>query len=183
MQFSAEFKTAISQLSGAEKDKLLFRLLKKDPDLCNRLQFELVEQGDSLQQRREAVEKEINKLAKYDPYSPGYLMMDIRGLNGLITRHVKYTKDKEGEIQLTLLLLRIALETHLDFIIAHLYRADTLQDYLVKRMQFVLQKLAKLHEDLYVEYEDDVNYILQQLHQKVAILQAQKAKLPKSWQG
>jgi len=181
MQLTAAFKTAISQLSGTEKDKLLFRLLKKDPDLCNRLQFELVEQGDTLRQRREAVEKEINKLAKYEPYSPGYLMMDMRSLNGLITRHVKYTKDKEGEIQLTLLLLRTALEKHLDFIIAYLYRADTLQDYLVKRMQFVLQKLAKLHEDLYVEYEADVNYVLQQLHSKVAILQAQKAKLPKTW--
>ncbi|MBF9254209.1 hypothetical protein I2I11_12965 [Pontibacter sp. 172403-2] len=181
MQFTTEFKTAISRLPGAEKDKLLFRLLKKDPDLCNRLQFELVEQGDTLQQRREAVEQEINKLASYDLYSPGYLMMDMRSLNSLITRHVKYTKDKEGEIQLTLLLLRLTLQTHLDFIVAHLYRADTLQDYLVKRMQFVLHKLAKLHEDLYVEYEADANYVLQQLHSKVAPLQAQKAKLPRNW--
>lgn len=181
MQFSSEFKTAISSLSHAEKDKLLFRLLKKDPDLCQRLHFELVEQGDTLQERREAVAEQIRQVARYDPYSPGYLMMDMRALNGVITRHVKYTKDKEGEVQLTLLLLRHSLEAHFDFIVAHLYRADTLQDYLVKRMQFVLQKLAKLHEDLYVEYEPDVNYVLQQLHGKVAPAQASKAKLPKKW--
>ena len=105
----------------------------------------------------------------------------MRSLSGNINRHVKYTKDKEGEIQLTLLLLRRFLEEHLEFIVAYLYRADTLQDYLVKRMQVILQKLGKLHEDLYVEYETDVNYMLQQLHQKVAPTQAQKAKLPREW--
>ncbi|WP_162051886.1 hypothetical protein [Pontibacter pamirensis] len=181
MQLTSEFKEAISQLPHKEKDKLLFRLLKKDPDLCQRLQFELVEQGETLQERREAVAKLIAQQVKYEAYSPGYLMMDMRSLSGDITRHVKYTKDKEGEIQLTLLLLRRYLEEHLDFIMAYLYRADTLQDYLVKRMQVVLQKLSKLHEDLYVEYEADVNYVLQQLHQKVAPIQAQKAKLPREW--
>ncbi|MFD2999635.1 hypothetical protein ACFS7Z_04635 [Pontibacter toksunensis] len=181
MQLSSELKEAISHLSHKEKDKLLFRLLKKDPDLCQRLQFELVEQGETLQERREAVAAEIERQVKYEAYSPGYLMMDMRSLSGDITRQMKYTKDKEGEIQLTLLLLRRYLSEHIDFIIAYLYRADSLQDYMVKRMQAVLQKLRKLHEDLYIEYEDDVNYILQQLHQKVAPLQAHKAKLPKEW--
>ena len=181
MQLTSEFKEAISHLPSAEKDKLLFRLLKKDPDLCQRLQFELVEQGDTLQERRDAVAAAIKKQVKYEPYSPGYLMMDLRALNGEITRHVKYTRDKEGEIQLTLLLLRRYLEEHLAFIVAHLYRADTLQDYLVKRTQFVLQKLSKLHEDLYIEYEADVNYILQTLHHKVAPIHAHKAKLPREW--
>ncbi|MCC9166836.1 hypothetical protein [Pontibacter harenae] len=181
MQFPAEFKKAISNLPHAEKDKLLFRLLKKDLDLCNRLQYELVEQKESLHERRDAVEEEIRRTLKYDPYSPGYLMMDLRSLNGVISRHVKYTKDKEGEVQLTLFMLRLALEEHVDFIVAHLYRAESLQDYLVKRMQVVLQKLSKLHEDFYVEHESHVNYILTQLHQKVAPLQARKAKLPKQW--
>ncbi len=181
MQITSEFKTAISALSHAEKDKLLFHLLKKDPDLCQRLQFELVERGETLQERREAVAQQISQEIAFDPYSPGYLMMDMRTLNGLITRHVKYTRDKEGEIQLTLLLLRHHLEGHSDFIKAHLYRADTLQEYLVKRMQFVLLKLAKLHQDLYIEYATDVNYLLQQLHTSIAPAQATKAKLPHSW--
>ncbi|MCX2741050.1 hypothetical protein [Pontibacter anaerobius] len=181
MPLSDDLKKAIGSLSHKEKDKLLFRLLRKDPDLCERLQFELVEQGDTLQQRREQVAEAIERQVQFEPYSPGYLMMDMRAVNGMITRHVKYTKDKEGEVQLTLLLLRRFLEEHLVFIVAHLFRADTLQDYLVKRMLFVLQKLDKLHEDLYVEYEEDVNYVLQQLHGKVAIVQAQKAKMPRNW--
>jgi len=181
MQLTSEFKEAISRLPHQEKDKLLFRLLRKDQDLCQRLQFELVEQGETLQERRDAVAAEIERQVKYEPYSPGYLMMDMRTLNGDITRHVKYTKDREGEIRLSLLLLRRYLEAHLYFIVAHLYRAGSLQEYLVKRMQVVLQKLSKIHEDLYIEYEGDVNYILRQLHQKVAPIQAHSAKLPRNW--
>ncbi|WP_187261568.1 hypothetical protein [Pontibacter beigongshangensis] len=180
MAITPELKKAVSALPHAEKDKLLFRLLKLNPDLVERLQFELVEQGDSLQQRRDEVEKYIDVMVRQQPYSPGYLMMDLRSANAEITRHVKYTKDKEGEIQLTLHMLRHCLELHTDFIVANLYRADTLQTYLVKRLQVVLQKLGKLHEDLYVEYEADVNYVLGKLHEKIAPRLAAQ-HLPKSW--
>ena len=37
--FSKEFKKAIQELSSTEKDKLIFRLLKRDLDLVNRLHF------------------------------------------------------------------------------------------------------------------------------------------------
>lgn len=181
MQLPTELKKAISNLTDAEKDKLLFRLLKKDSVLCQRLQYELVEKGDTLQERREQLIAAINRQAAENPYSPGYLMMDMRALNAEITRHVKYTKDNEGEIQLTLFLLHRFLEAHHAFIVAHLYRAQTLQDYLIKRMQFVLQKLSKVHEDLNIEYAEDVNYVLQQLHEHIAPPQAAKAKLPKQW--
>ncbi|TXK51866.1 hypothetical protein FVR03_02730 [Pontibacter qinzhouensis] len=177
---SPELKQAISSLSHSEKDKLLYRLLKLNPDLVERLQFELVEQGDSLMQRREELTSRINDMLAYEPYSPGYLMMDLRSLNGEITRHVKHTKDKEGEIQLTLYMLRQCLELHGAFIVTHLYRADTLQNYLIKRMEAVLQKLRKMHEDLYVEYEADVTYILKQLHEKIAPKLAKKS-LPEHW--
>ena len=43
MKFSPEFKAAISDLPSAEKDKLIFRLLKKDENLANRIYFELLD--------------------------------------------------------------------------------------------------------------------------------------------
>ncbi|MFT2009360.1 hypothetical protein ACMA1I_11850 [Pontibacter sp. 13R65] len=180
MSLTPELKQAISKLSHTEKDKLLYRLLRLNPDLVERLQFELVERGESLTQRREELKSRIDDMLAYEPYSPGYLMMDLRALNGEITRHVKHTKDKEGEVQLTLYMLRLCLELHTDFIVTQLFRADTLQVYLVKRMQVVLGKLQKFHEDLYTDYESDINFILKQLHGKIAILQARE-KLPKSW--
>ena len=181
MSLSTELKQAISHLPSAEKDKLLFRLLRKDPDMCQRLYFELVEEGDSLAPRREEIQAEMQRILKFDPYSPGYLMMDLRTLNGTITRHVKHTRDKQGEIHLTLYMLRSCLELHGAFIIAHLHRADSLQNYLVKRLETVLEKLSKIHQDLFVEYEADVNYLLTQLHTRIAPIHAHKAKLPKQW--
>ena len=41
MEFSKEFKAALSQFSSKEKDKLIFRLLKKDKLLSKKLYFEL----------------------------------------------------------------------------------------------------------------------------------------------
>lgn len=41
-KYSKEFKEAISRLPSTEKDKLIFRLLKHDMALENRLYFELV---------------------------------------------------------------------------------------------------------------------------------------------
>ena len=37
MKLTPEFKKAISELPNEEKDKLIFRLIKKDPDLANRI--------------------------------------------------------------------------------------------------------------------------------------------------
>lgn len=42
MKFPEELKEGISQLPSKEKEKLIFRLLKHDLDLANRLLFELV---------------------------------------------------------------------------------------------------------------------------------------------
>lgn len=42
MKFDKKFKEAISHLESQEKDKLIFRLLKHDLNLANRLYFELL---------------------------------------------------------------------------------------------------------------------------------------------
>ena len=100
--FSKEFKKAIQELPSNEKDKLIFRLLKRDLDLANRLHFELVD-TETVEEKRIAFETEILKKINYFSerfYSVGYLLQDTRFLSGEITNHVKITKDKFGEISL-----------------------------------------------------------------------------------
>ncbi len=47
-----DLKQAIVRMPGVEKDKLLLRLIAKDATLSEKLQFELVERGQTIDERR-----------------------------------------------------------------------------------------------------------------------------------
>ncbi len=153
---TSEFKKAISTLPAKEKDKLLYRLLAKEPALVAKLSFELLEGGDTTEQRREEIEENINRyLERYQSfyYSPGYLLLELREMSGMINRHVKTTKDKFGEIYLNFLMLNTAMTFFGDQIReASAYRARTFNEYLVKRALKLLNLMMKLHEDYVMEF-------------------------------
>lgn len=179
---SKEFKQAILEMPLAEKDKLLLRLIAKDPLLCEKLEHELLNDQTDTEDRREAIRGQINILAHMYHYSPGYMMMDMRSVNALITHHVKITKDKYGEVELTLLLLNQIFEHQLPHLATYNAKSDTLASYVAKRTEFVLQKLQKLHPDLHIEFADSVNLLLQRVHQYAPARYARELKLPTSWE-
>ena len=112
MEFSKEFKQAISQFSGKEKDKLIFRLLKKDRILAHRLYFELIDPenaDDKRLQMQDFVTKEVAAAAKRFGRTK-YFLTNIRKISSKITEHVKITSDKFGEVSLNLLLISETLE-------------------------------------------------------------------------
>lgn len=180
---SPELKKAIQKLKPAEKDKLIFRLLPKNPDLIRRLEFELLEDGESMERRREELSDKIRDLLDQKPYSPGYLMMDMRDLSGEITRHVKTTKDKYGEVSLNLLMLLETFEKHQDFIRKNLRKAGTFLEYVLKRAITVVEKAQKLHPDLHVEFEDELNRTLHLIHTEIAPGLAADYGVPKRFDG
>jgi hypothetical protein len=51
----SDLKKAIVHLPGVEKDKLLLRLIAKDATLSEKLYFELVERGQTIDERRELI--------------------------------------------------------------------------------------------------------------------------------
>ncbi|MBP4140628.1 hypothetical protein J3S90_02300 [Flavobacterium sp. P4023] len=61
--FSKEFKKALQELPSAEKDKLIFRLIKIDLDLANRLYFELVD-IETIEEKRATFELLLSKKIK-----------------------------------------------------------------------------------------------------------------------
>lgn len=162
MQFDKEFKEAISNLPSKEKDKLLFRLLKKDKALANRLYFDLVS-GDSVEGRRDDVEKKILRMvemATNSYYSPGYLMMDIRDASGYINDHVSVTKDKYGDVYLNLLLVKETLRHNVQNIqTATKNRVYKFCLYIINKVFKSIILLKALHEDYYIEFEDTLKEI------------------------
>jgi len=156
MKFSKEFKEAIINLPDSEKDKLLLRLLKKDLDLVNKLEFELLGE-ESVDEKRlelkQRIQEKAKKIAK-NFYSLGYLTMDLRYLSGEITEHVKITKDKFGEASLNLLMLNEFLKNNSEFIIkSTIGKSYKLCIYIIARTFKILILIKKLHEDYFVDFE------------------------------
>lgn len=112
MEFSKEFKEAISEFSGKEKDKLIFRLLKKDRILSHRLYFELIDPetiDDKRLQMEDFIKTEVSAAAKRYGRTK-YFLTHIRKISSKITEHVKITTDKFGEVSLNLLLISETLK-------------------------------------------------------------------------
>ncbi len=157
--FDKEFKQALSCLPSKEKDKLILRLLRKDHALANRLYFELLDTKSVDERREEMAERVIKRVRKitYDFYSPGYLMMDLRYLSGDITEHVKTTKDKYGEASLNLLMLNETLTSIGDKLMSFSYGKNyKFSIYIIARAFKILLLIKKLHEDYYIEFQDDM---------------------------
>ncbi len=160
VKLSPEFKKAVEGMSPKEKDKLLFRLLPKEPALVEKLSFQLLEDGSSTEERRDEVKYLINnRLEKYEEYfyTPGYLQMELRTLSGEITRHVKTTKDKYGEVMLNLFMLNKTMELYNDEVMLfHREKTRTFNEYVVKRTLKIYALLEKLHEDYLVDFKEDM---------------------------
>ena len=160
IKLTVEFKKSVSQMASAEKDKLLFRLLAKESALVEKLTFQLLENGNSTEERRDEVSEIIlHNLERYQArfYSPGYLLLQIRSLSAEITRHVKTTKDKYGEVQLNLFMLNKTLELYNEKVISfEPNRSRTFNEYVVKRTLKIYTLLGKLHEDYLIDFKEDL---------------------------
>lgn len=162
MDFDKEFKDALQALPSKEKDKLIIKFLKKDLKFANALQFKLLANA-SVEEKRKETQKRIEVLvarASDSFYSPGDFLMSLRSISGVINDHVYLTKDKYGDITLNLLMLRRALErksTDIDSYTAR--RAHTLCIYIVARLFKILLLIQKQHEDLHIEFQDDLEKI------------------------
>jgi len=159
MTFSKEFKEALSELPSKEKDKLLFRLLKKDRVLANRLYFELVSDL-SVDDRREIVKARLAQQidsATENFYSPGYLNLDIRSMSGEINDHLLMTKDKFGEVHLNLFMLNEILDRNREKILGFdPSRSHKLSTAIIARTYKIMGLAIKLHEDYMVDMQDDL---------------------------
>lgn len=135
-----DLKKAIVHLPGVEKDKLLLRLVAKDAVLTEKLYFELVERGQTVDERRELIRQFIQRTANLHADTPGWLMMDMRTVSGYISRHLKVTKDKYGEVELMLSMLNTFYENNAHLLARYNSRSDKAAQYIAKRTDQVLKK-------------------------------------------
>lgn len=162
MAFLPELKKAIQLLTEAEKDKLIFRLLRSNPKIERELYFELVD-TDSVEQKREKIHShvisEVKRMSERFK-SAGQLMMELRYLSGTINEHVTITKDKIGEIELNSLMIREALNhNNLRLSEIKLNVMHKMGLYVIARAFKILLLVHKQHKDLHIEFRDDIEKI------------------------
>lgn len=159
MKFEREFKEAVINLPEKEKDKLLLRLLKKDDILAKQLHFELVgfkSKEESREEMEEIVKQKVEKMSR-SFHNIGYLLMEIRSLSGEITEHVKVTKDKIGEITLNLVMLQEVLKRNTSRIQQFRFgKTEKFSVYIIVRTFKILVLIKAQHEDLQVDFNDDL---------------------------
>ena len=181
MTLDPDLKKAIVHMPGVEKDKLLLRLIAKDATLTEKLQFDLVERGQTVGDRRESIRAFIRRTAALNADTPGWLMMDMRTVSGYISRHLKVTKDKYGEVELMLYMLNTFYDHNARLLQKYNSRSDKCAEYIAKRTDQVLKKAAKLDPDYYVEFADDINKLLGWVHTNAPAHYARQLALPKEW--
>lgn len=156
--FNAEFKVALAQLPSSEKDKLLWRLLKRDELLARRLEYELLAPYDAVDKRNELAEliqdRTVSIISRRARLAA--ILSQFRNLSGDITRHVYITKDKVGEISLNFVLLQMAMQLLSNP--AYLFGGKNTQKYVVymlNKLYRTCMLINKLHIDYHIELEDD----------------------------
>lgn len=157
MEDKEGFKTAISELTSKEKDKLIHRLLRKDSDLQEKLYFELVSE-DTADQRRDIVENDIkNILQNYGEKIRNhyYLYSELRTCSAKITHHVKICSDKFGDVYLNLMMINETLKIlpayYKRFSFPYLQKVNM---YLIVKLFKYIVLIKKLHEDYLIELRE-----------------------------
>lgn len=158
MKIEPDFKAALAELPEKEKDKLLFRLLRKDKVLMQKLYFELVSVNTAEDERNLLADRIVQNLknprivANYHDW-----MGEIRSLSGVITLHLKVTGNKVGEVSLTILLLQTVLAGNTERIQKLTPKnALKLAKYLTGKLYKVVVLIQALHEDLRIEFNEDL---------------------------
>ena len=171
----------------AKKDSLLLRLVARDALLVRKLQHQLLEDEADMEAQRDELAQQMRDRFMSDgfaqwSYTPGLVMMELRNFSGDITRHLKVTGDKYGEVQLLLLLVNLPFRHQRSILERKIRRSEKFAVYVCKKAQSLLKKLNSLNEDYYLEFEKEVNEMLQYLsnYSPTAQLMSEYS-LPKEW--
>ncbi|MCC3216669.1 deoxyuridine 5'-triphosphate nucleotidohydrolase [Chryseobacterium sp. X308] len=158
MEYSKEFKAALSAFSGTEKDKLIFRLLRKDKLLSKKLYFELID-PETTDDKRNAMEEHVEEqvlLASKYVGNAKYFLSVVRKISAEITEHVKITTDKFGEVSLNLLLVNKVLENNGDLSRQRFDNVYKLYIYIINKIFKSLVLIKKLDEDYWMEIDENL---------------------------
>ena len=163
---SADFKKALKRLSESEKEALLLRAVRRDAELYETFRFELLADVTLGQLQEETADRvhELFNVAVTGRLLNRSLVKALRASVQEAARARRITKSKQLEIDLLVYILRQCIDHYsgqFDSVWDGFYNATAR---LAARLPALI--LKSLHEDLWVEYQSDINEILRELHSR-----------------
>ena len=159
MKIETEFKEAILAMPEKEKDKLLFRLIKKDKVLVNQLYFQLLE-TKSVEAFRSELEERFQKIVaavKTRFYSSDIYLQEVKEMSGMVNELVSTTKDKYSEPYLNLKMLILSLSNLKEELNREMpNRSYAFNIYVIARSFKILTQVKAMHEDLQYDFKEDI---------------------------
>lgn len=159
---SASLKKVIKQLSDKEKEILLIKAMRRDAELHDIIAFELEE--ISLEEFSEQANDKIHELLMNATGRslPKALTKALRKAVKEIARFKRVTKDPKAEVDLHVYTLRLIFDNYtgqLDSYYKGFYTATA--RLLLRTMQLIRKNM---HEDYHVEYKEELDTFLDQIH-------------------
>jgi len=161
---SADFKKALKRLGEAEKEALLLRAVRRDAELYETYRFELLADVTLAQVQEETADRihELFNVAVTGRLLNRSLVKALRASVQEAARARRITKNKQLEIDLLVYVLRQGIDNYsgqFDSLYDGFFNATAR---LAARLPALV--LKGLHEDLWVEYQADLNAVLRELH-------------------
>ena len=178
---SADFKKALKRLPENEKEALLLRAVRRDAELYETFRFELLADVTIGQIQEETADRihELFNVAVSGRLLNRSLVKALRASVQEAARARRITKSKQLEIDLLVYILRQCIDHYsgqFDSVWDGFYNATAR---LASRLPPLIIK--SLHEDLWVEYQSEMDDILSELHRRKKSQQL-KFVLPKTFE-
>lgn len=155
---STEFKRAIKQLSVKELEDLLLKAVRRDAELYDLVRYEILPDVDLRVVQDEHAERISELLQKANGRVMNRALARALGKAAKeVARAKRITKDKRLEVELNMFTLRLVLDEYPSYFDGyfHLFYVAT-----VRLLLRTAKLIPKLHEDLWLEYQDEFNDML-----------------------
>jgi hypothetical protein len=146
-----EVKTELNHKSHTELIEICLRLSrfkKENKELLTYLLFKISDEEKYIESIQNAMDIEFNEI-NTDSYF--FMRKSIRKILRLIKKYIRYSKNKETEVELLLYFSRKLQEFS-----PSIFESKALANLYQRNMDFVEKKISLLHEDLQYDYQQEI---------------------------
>jgi hypothetical protein len=124
------------------------KYMKENKELLTYLLFEASDESSYVNDLKAEIDVEFLEINRKTPY---LLKKNVRKILRNIKKHIKYSKQKQTEVELLIYFCKKMRE-----LIPSIYKSTTLQNIYDRQVELIVKSVKSLHEDLQFDFEEDL---------------------------